>query len=141
MSDGVVIFSFLLWAGALVAIVLLMFYLWRSGSVLRHKGKAREAEPQVQEQAIQSTETAAVLSRADLENGVELVCRGKASEGIAELNKVIHTEPENEIAWFWLGIASARERDYRSGERCLLQAKRYGHPYADKALEWLRKQK
>ena len=71
---------------------------------------------------------------------MELVHAGKTGEGIAELTKVITAEPENNIAWFWLGIASARQKEYRTAERCFLQAKRHGHPEAEKALEWLKTQ-
>ena len=70
-----------------------------------------------------------------------LVHAGKAEAGFLELRKVITAEPKSAVAWFWLGIASVRQEDTRTAERCFLQARKHGHPEADKALEWLRKQK
>ena len=73
--------------------------------------------------------------------GVELVRAGSTAEGRVELGKVVAARPEDEDAWFWLAIASVKEKSYRSAERCFLQAKKHGHPEADKALEWLKKQR
>jgi cytochrome c-type biogenesis protein CcmH/NrfG len=149
MQDGtadnrMVMLSLLLWAGALIAIVVLMLHLWRSWSIPSRPAKPLSAEPVVEENIVPTVEIVSEPSHEELEkdfqNGVELVRAGKAGEGITALTRVIRFEPENNIAWFWLGIASARQKEYRSAERCFLQAKRYGHPEADKALEWLRKQ-
>lgn len=99
----------------------------------------------MEEKIVPTEETAPEPSQAEMEKtfqeGVDLVRAGKAGEGLAALTAVIRTQPGNDVAWFWLGIASARQKDYRSAERCFLQAKRHGHPEADKALEWLRKQR
>ena len=144
-SDRVAMFSILLWAGALIAITILMFYLWRYGSAPAKQEKTAVAELPVEEKAAPAEESAPKPSREEADKyfreGVDLVRAGKASEGIAELSKVIGAEPGNNVAWFWLGIASARQKDYRSAERCFLQAKRFGHPEAGRALDWLRKQK
>jgi TolA-binding protein len=145
VDNRVVMFSLLLWAGALIAIVILMLYLWRNWSVPPRPEKPLSAEPAVEEKIAPSVEIVSGPSREELErdfqNGVELVRAGQAGEGIAALTRVIRSEPENNVAWFWLGVASARQKDLRSAERCFLQAKRHGHPEADKALEWLKGQR
>ena len=79
--------------------------------------------------------------QAAFQQGVALVRAGQAEEGIAELRKVVAAEPENNEAWFWLAIAAVRQKSYRLAERCFLQAGKHGHPEADKALAWLKKQK
>jgi TolA-binding protein len=150
MQDGLadnkmVMISLLLWAGALVAIMFLMLYLWRNWSVPPKPENTTAAKPAIEEKIIPAAETTLEPSHEALEkafqDGVNLVRAGNASEGIDLLTRVIKAEPENEVAWFWLGIASARQKDHRSAERCFLQAKRHGHPEADKALEWLKGQK
>jgi TolA-binding protein len=145
MSNGVVMFSLLLWAGALVTIVILMLYLWRNWSVPRKPEKAPLSEPPVEEKIVPAAASVAETSPEEMEKafqeGVSLVHAGKASEGIAELTRVIQAEPGNNVAWFWLGIASARLKDNRSAERCFLQAKKHGHPEADQALAWLKQQR
>jgi hypothetical protein len=130
--------AILLWAGALIAIVILMLYLWRQSSAVPKQVKEKAPETPVEEKPspTPSHEEIEIAFRV----GVELVHAGKTGEGIAELTKVITAEPENNIAWFWLGIASARQKEYRTAERCFLQAKRLGHPEAQKALEWLKTQ-
>ena len=144
-DNRVMMLSLLLWAGALIAIVILMLHLWRNWSIPPRTKKSLSAEPPVEEKSTPAVEIVSEPSHEELErdfqNGIELVRAGKASEGIATLTRVVRSEPENNIAWFWLGIASARQKDFRSAERCFLQAKRHGHPEADKALEWLKKQK
>jgi TolA-binding protein len=130
--------AILLWAGALIAIVILMLYLWRQSSAAPKQAKEKAPDMPVEEKP------APLPSHEEIENtfqqGVELVRAGKAEEGIAQLTKVITAEPENNVAWFWLGIASARQKEYRVAERCFLQAKRHGHPEAEKALVWLKTQ-
>ena len=144
-DNKVAMFALLLWAGALVAIMFLMLYLWRNWSVPPKQGNTPAAKPAIEEKIVPTAETTLEPSpdklEKDFQNGVNLVHAGKASEGISELTKVIRVEPGNSAAWFWLGIASARLKDNRSAERCFLQAKRYGHPEADQALLWLRQQK
>jgi Tol biopolymer transport system component len=143
-GNGVVMFSLLLWAGALVAIVILMLYLWRNWSIPRKIEKDPVSEPPIEAIAFQVAAPAPETSPQEVEKafqeGVNLVRAGKASDGIVELTKVIQAEPGNNVAWFWLGIASARLKDKRSAERCFLQAKQHGHPEADQALAWLRQQ-
>lgn len=138
-------FSFLLWAGALAGIAILMLYLWRLSRIPRAQAPAPEPEPQVELQPAPVPEPAPQPTPVDVDQafqaGVALVRAGKAEQGMAELSKVIAVQPENEDAWFWLGVASARQSDLRAAERCFLQAKRHGHPEADKALDWLKKQK
>jgi TolA-binding protein len=143
-SNRIALFSILLWAGALAAIVILMLSLWRRPSVPRAQAKAAVVETPVEENVVPLPLTESETSQEEVEkafqSGVDQVRAGKASEGMADLTKVIRAQPGNEAAWFWLGIASARQKDYRSAERCFLQAKRHGHPEADKALDWLKKQ-
>lgn len=142
LNDSVMMLSFLLWAGALIAIVVLMLYLWRWSPAFRKQAKDPQLEQPLNLKTEQTPEPKP--SRQEVENafrqGVELLHAGRAEEGIVELMKVIAAEPENDTAWFWLGIASARQKDYRAAERCFLQAKRHGHPEADKALDWLKRQ-
>jgi TolA-binding protein len=129
----------------LIAIVILMLYLWRQSPRVRKDIGDLAPETPVEETIAPASKTAPKPSGEEVEKafreGVELVHAGNAEEGIAELTKVITAQPENNIAWFWLGIASARQKDYRSAERCFLQARKHGHPEADKALEWLKGQK
>ena len=145
VSDRVAFLSICLWAGALIAIVILMVYLWRWS--LRNS----KVSPPVEQKSLTEPEPPAAilptpkLSPEELEaafrKGRELVHAGQADEGILELQKVVVAAPDNDEAWFWLGIAAARQKNYRTAERCFLQAKKNGHPEADKALEWLKKQK
>jgi Tol biopolymer transport system component len=138
------LFLLLLWSGALAVFVILVYVFWKR-SVAANKqeepvihGKKVEAGPVI------ADEPALKPSPEEVETafreGVEWVRAGKAVEGITELHKVIAAAPENEDAWFWLAIAAVRQKSYRTAERCFLQAKKHGHPEADRALEWLRKQ-
>jgi Tol biopolymer transport system component/TolA-binding protein len=145
MTNRIALFSILLWAGALITIMIVMLYLWSRWSAPSNAEKLPAAEPSAEKKTVLSAEEESKPSAEELEkvfrDGVDLVRAGKASEGIAELTRVIRANPGNDTAWFWLGIASARQKDYRSAERCFLQAKRHGHREADKALEWLKSQK
>jgi Tol biopolymer transport system component len=145
INNRVAMFSILLWAAILIASTVLMLYLWRRWSVPPKAEKAPVVQPSDEQKTVPAAENELKSSTEELEqafqSGVAQVRAGKASGGIAELTRVIHAEPDNDVAWFWLGIASARSKDYRSAERCFLQAKRFGHPEADKALEWLKGQK
>jgi TolA-binding protein len=145
VTDWVVTLSLLLWAGALIAIVILMLYLWRRSTSSQKKVETpaeavRDEDMPAPPAATPSPAPTAEEIQAAFQRGMDLVRAGKTEDGIAELTKVIAAEPENNLAWFWLGIAAARQQDYRSAERCFLQARRHGHPEADKALEWLRRQ-
>jgi Tol biopolymer transport system component len=118
-------------------------YLTWKRSVLARVENLVVAEPELEEKPIADEQIPAPSAeevQAVFQQGVELVRAGKADEGIAELQKVIAAAPVNADAWFWLAIASVRQKSYRTAERCFLQAKRHGHPEADKALDWLRKQ-
>jgi Tol biopolymer transport system component/TolA-binding protein len=140
LRKRVVMFSLLVWAGALIIIVVLMLYLWKRWSAPGQPAKTAD-----EQKSSPTAETVSQPSPEELEKafqeGVSLVRAGQAAEGIAALSKVIRAQPGNDGAWFWLGIASARQRDLRSAERCFLQARRHGHPEANNALEWLRKQR
>jgi TolA-binding protein len=144
-SSKTVTFSILLWAAALAAIAILIFYLWRRSPVPRKTVKAPATGTLFEEKLVPPPSTESGLSQQEVEqafrSGVELVQAGKASEGMTELSKVIRARPENDLAWFWLGLAYVSQKDLRSAERCFLQAKRHGHPEADKALEWLKGKK
>lgn len=106
--------------------------------VIEEEIKSEEPPAVISEPA---TETAPIDAEATFRRGRDLVHAGQAEEGMLELQKVIAADPGNNEAWFWLGIASVRQKDERAAERCFLQAKRHGHPEADKALEWLKKPK
>jgi TolA-binding protein len=119
-----------------------VYLAWRR-SVLARVENLVVPEPELEEKPIADDQTpvpSAEEVQAVFQQGVELVRAGKTEEGIAELQKVIAAAPQNADAWFWLAIASVRQKSYRTAERCFLQAKRHGHPEADKALDWLRKQ-
>ncbi|HJS20202.1 MAG TPA: hypothetical protein VJ785_15755 [Anaerolineales bacterium] len=133
----------LLWAIALIGVVLAAYFLWMR-SVAAHPQQTPVAQEAVQMEAVPQTSPASKLSAEEVEDayreGVELVRAGKAAEGIAELQQVVSATADNEDAWFWLAIANVKQKSYRTAERCFLQAKKHGHPEADKALEWLRRQ-
>lgn len=145
MNDKVVLFSIVLWVGALFAIVILMFSLWRSSKATGKQATPVTPEPSPEEKPVPAPEPQEKPTpdevNAAFQQGVDLVHVGRAAEGIFELRKVIDAQPGNKAAWFWLGIASTRLKDDRSAERCFLQAKKHGHPEADQALDWLKKQK
>ena len=137
----------LLWAGALVAVVVLAYLLWRRNQAATRPeaviGPAAQAQAEVK--PVHVPASAPQIPPEDVDSafrqGVELVRAGSTAEGRVELGKVVAARPEDEDAWFWLAIASVKEKSYRSAERCFLQAKKHGHPEADKALEWLKKQR
>jgi Tol biopolymer transport system component len=140
VSDAVGLLSICLWAGALIAILILMVYLWRWSLKYSRQSTPPMPEPPVETPAPAPVPPASEEIDIAFRKGRELVHAGQAAEGIHELQKVVAAAPDNEEAWFWLAIASVRQRDYSTAERCFLQAKKRGHPEADKALEWLKKQ-
>jgi TolA-binding protein len=132
----------LVWASLLIAVMVLAYLLWKR-SVLAKVEHLAIGESEAEHQPV-TEEPAQGLSpeevQAAFQHGVDLIRAERLEEGIAELRQVIAASPRDEIAWFWLGIASVRQKSYRTAERCFLQAKQHGHPEAVKALEWLRKQ-
>ncbi|HEX2990270.1 MAG TPA: hypothetical protein VHO49_06305 [Anaerolineales bacterium] len=133
----------LAWAGILIAVVVLAYLLWKR-SLLAKVERLAIPESEAGEQPVDEQAPAGPSGeevQAAFQQGVALVRAGKAEEGVAELRKVVAAEPENNEAWFWLAIAAVRQKSYRLAERCFLQARKHGHPEADKALAWLKKQK
>ncbi|HEX5839768.1 MAG TPA: tetratricopeptide repeat protein, partial [Anaerolineales bacterium] len=141
-SGRALIVPLLLWAGILIAVVVLAYLLWKR-SLLAKVERLAIPETETGEQPVNVQPPAPPSAedvQAAFQQGVALVRAGQAEEGIAELRKVVAAEPGNNEAWFWLAIAAVRQKSYRLAERCFLQAKKHGHPEADKALEWLQKQ-
>ncbi|HSK67438.1 MAG TPA: tetratricopeptide repeat protein, partial [Anaerolineales bacterium] len=130
------------WAGILIAVVALAYLLWKR-SLLAKVERLAIPETEAGKEAVDQTTPAGPSSeevQAAFQQGVSFVRAGQAEEGVAELRKVVGAEPENNEAWFWLAIAAVRQKSYRLAERCFLQARKHGHPEADKALAWLHKQ-
>jgi Tfp pilus assembly protein PilF len=126
----------------LIAVVVLAYLLWKR-SLLAKVERLAIPETEAGEEAVEEQTPAgpsAEEMQAAFQQGVSFVRAGQAEEGVAELRKVVAAEPENNEAWFWLAIAAVRQKSYRLAERCFLQARKHGHPEADKALEWLHKQ-
>ena len=132
----------LLWGGILIVLMGLAYLLWKR-SVLANVERLAIAQPEPPQEPV--SEGAIDLPSPDdlqaaFEEGVAHVRAGQTEAGIARLREVVAVTPANDEAWFWLAVAAVKQRSYRTAERCFLQAKRYGHPEADKALDWLRKQ-
>jgi Tfp pilus assembly protein PilF len=127
--------------------VLLAYFVWRRTQSVSKPETVTVTEAQVRAEAkpVEGPASAPQVQPQDVDSafrqGVELVRAGRTAEGRVELGKVLAARPENEDAWFWLAIACVKEKSYRSAERCFLQARKHGHPEADQALEWLKKQR
>jgi Tol biopolymer transport system component len=133
----------LVWAGMLIAVVVLAYLLWKRSLLAKVERLVIFPETAAGEEAVDQATPAGPSAeevQAAFQQGVSFVRAGQAEEGVAELRKVVAAEPENNEAWFWLAIAAVRQKSYRLAERCFLQARKHGHPEADKALEWLHKQ-
>ena len=75
-----------------------------------------------------------------MDSGIESVKNGDLDEGHRYLRQVVQAKPEEASAWLWLGYISAQKQEYHAAERCFRAAKKYNHPKAGQALEWLEKQ-
>ncbi len=122
--------------------MVLAYLLWKRSLLAKVERLAIPETERGQEALIDPTRAGPSVEevQAAFQQGVAFVRAGQAEEGVAELRKVVAAEPENNKAWFWLAIAAVRQKSYRLAERCFLQAKKHGHPEADKALEWLHRQ-
>ena len=76
-----------------------------------------------------------------LREGIAAIRSQDVASGMDKLKGVIRIAPDNAEAWLWLGWAAFQDHQVRTAQRCFLQAKKLGHPQADKALQWLEAQK
>lgn len=72
-----------------------------------------------------------------LKQGVDQVKAGQIAEGRLEIEEVLRDDPQNSVAWLWLGMAAAKLKDWQGAESSFEQARSLGNPKADEALKWL----
>jgi cytochrome c-type biogenesis protein CcmH/NrfG len=75
---------------------------------------------------------------AQLEFAARQVQQGQLAEATSRLRQILHEDPQNAEAWFWLGAAAETQRQHRTAQRCYVRAKDLGHPRADLALRNLK---
>ena len=72
-----------------------------------------------------------------LRDGISQVKEGNYTQGVNNLRRVVRGEPDNAVAWLWLGWAAAQQRDLRAAESCFRRAQALGHPKANEGLRWI----
>jgi photosystem II stability/assembly factor-like uncharacterized protein len=73
-----------------------------------------------------------------LKSAQELSRAGKYKESYDILRQLVQLDPNNADAWLFLGFNLANLGDFVSAEKCLLRAKKLGHPKSEDALAWLK---
>jgi len=100
-----------------------------------------EEPPGVEEpQGMDAPSLSAEQIEQQMRHGMTLVRDGNYEEGHRTFRQIVQQNPDQAGAWLWLGYLAARKEDWRAAERCFRLAKKYHHPKADRALEWLQEQ-
>lgn len=73
-----------------------------------------------------------------MKRAIELARAKKYEEAINLFRSILQSEPNNQQAWFNLGIAYANLGNFREAEKHFLHARQLGHPRAQEALDRLR---
>ncbi|MBV6395416.1 MAG: hypothetical protein HFACDABA_00992 [Anaerolineales bacterium] len=95
--------------------------------------KPKPSAPARQENQIPSSPVSPQLQRA-----VRLAKEKQFKESFEILRELVKSEGNNPEIWYYLGYDLVNMGDFANAEKCFSRAKQYGHPKADRALDWIK---